>query len=112
MAERNAEALFAHAATGRPIVFCEPSCLSAVCEDAPALLRGEARRKAEAISTERVNAISAGGSAIEDSARAYRRIAKPRSIRHSMRCGVGAGISLTSTSLWRVLRSILKPTIL
>ncbi len=34
---------------GRPLVFCEPSCLSAVREDAPALLRGEARRKAEVV---------------------------------------------------------------
>ena len=42
----NADALYADAAAGRPIVFCEPSCLSAVREDAPALLRGEARRKA------------------------------------------------------------------
>ena len=41
MAERNTEALYADAAAGRPIVFCEPSCLSAVREDAPALLRGE-----------------------------------------------------------------------
>jgi FAD/FMN-containing dehydrogenase/Fe-S oxidoreductase len=49
MAERNVEALYEDAAAGRPLVFCEPSCLSAVREDAPALLRGEARRKAEAI---------------------------------------------------------------
>ena len=42
-------ALYADAAAGRPIVFCEPSCLSAVREDAPALLRGEARRKAQVV---------------------------------------------------------------
>src|SRR5262245_9679048 len=49
MAARNADALYPAAEAGRPIVFCEPSCLSAVREDAPALLRGEARRKAEAV---------------------------------------------------------------
>jgi FAD/FMN-containing dehydrogenase/Fe-S oxidoreductase len=49
MAERNVHALYADADAGRPIVFCEPSCLSAVREDAPALLRGDARRKAEVI---------------------------------------------------------------
>ena len=49
MAARNADALYADAAAGRPLVFCEPSCLSAVREDAPALLRGEARRKAEVV---------------------------------------------------------------
>jgi FAD/FMN-containing dehydrogenase/Fe-S oxidoreductase len=49
MAERNTAALHADAAAGRPIVFCEPSCLSAVREDAPALLRGESRRRAEQV---------------------------------------------------------------
>jgi FAD/FMN-containing dehydrogenase/Fe-S oxidoreductase len=49
MAERNTNALHADAAAGRPIVFCEPSCLSAVREDAPALLRGETRRRAEQV---------------------------------------------------------------
>jgi FAD/FMN-containing dehydrogenase/Fe-S oxidoreductase len=49
LAERNADALFPHAAAGRKIVFCEPSCLSAMREDAPSLLRGEARKKAEAV---------------------------------------------------------------
>jgi FAD/FMN-containing dehydrogenase/Fe-S oxidoreductase len=49
LAERNAEALYPHAAAGRPIVFCEPSCLSAVREDAPALVRGDARRRADAV---------------------------------------------------------------
>jgi Fe-S oxidoreductase len=49
MAERNTDTLYADAAAGRPIVFCEPSCLSAVREDAPALLRGDGRRKAEAV---------------------------------------------------------------
>ena len=49
MAARNTEALHADAAAGRPLVFCEPSCLSAVREDAPALLRGESRRRAEKV---------------------------------------------------------------
>ena len=49
LAAHNADALYPDAAAGRPIVFCEPSCLSAVREDAPALLRGESRRKADAV---------------------------------------------------------------
>ena len=49
MAALNADLLYVDAAAGRPLVFCEPSCLSAVREDAPALLRGESRRKAEAV---------------------------------------------------------------
>jgi Fe-S oxidoreductase len=51
MAARNAESLHADAAAGRPLVFCEPSCLSAVKEDAPALLRGESRKKAELVAS-------------------------------------------------------------
>jgi FAD/FMN-containing dehydrogenase/Fe-S oxidoreductase len=51
MAEHNTAALHADAKEGRPIVFCEPSCLSAVREDAPALLRGESRRRAERIAS-------------------------------------------------------------
>jgi FAD/FMN-containing dehydrogenase/Fe-S oxidoreductase len=51
LAERNTNALFADAAAGRAIVFCEPSCLSAVREDAPALLRGETRRRAETVAS-------------------------------------------------------------
>ena len=49
MAERNTDALHADAVAGRPIVFCEPSCLSAVREDSPSLLRGESRRRAEQV---------------------------------------------------------------
>jgi FAD/FMN-containing dehydrogenase/Fe-S oxidoreductase len=49
LAERNTDALFPYASAGRAIVFCEPSCLSAVREDAPALLRGETRRRAETV---------------------------------------------------------------
>jgi Fe-S oxidoreductase/FAD/FMN-containing dehydrogenase len=49
LATGNSDALFEHAAAGLPIVFLEPSCLSAVREDAPALLRGEAQRKARKV---------------------------------------------------------------
>jgi hypothetical protein len=31
---------------GKKFVFCEPSCLSAMREDVPALLRGEEQRRA------------------------------------------------------------------
>ncbi|MBI1896796.1 MAG: FAD-binding protein, partial [Acidobacteria bacterium] len=48
-AERNTEALYPAAQAGRKLVFCEPSCLSAVKEDAPALLRGEPQRQAQAV---------------------------------------------------------------
>ena len=51
MAARNTDALHADAVAGRPLVFCEPSCLSAVREDAPALLRGESRRRAEEVAS-------------------------------------------------------------
>jgi Fe-S oxidoreductase len=49
LAKANADRLYDDAAAGRPLVFCEPSCLSAVREDAPALLRGDARRKAQIV---------------------------------------------------------------
>jgi len=49
LAAANADALHAAAASGDRIVFLEPSCLSAIREDAPALLRGEARRKAQVV---------------------------------------------------------------
>jgi FAD/FMN-containing dehydrogenase/Fe-S oxidoreductase len=49
LAKANADRLYDDAAAGRPLVFCEPSCLSAVREDAPSLLRGEARRKARVV---------------------------------------------------------------
>jgi FAD/FMN-containing dehydrogenase/Fe-S oxidoreductase len=54
MAARNTDLLRADAEAGRPLIFCEPSCLSAVREDAPALLRGEARRNAEAVAKQSV----------------------------------------------------------
>lgn len=46
LAEKNVERL--RGAPG-PLVFCEPSCLSAVREDAPALLRGELQKEARAL---------------------------------------------------------------
>jgi FAD/FMN-containing dehydrogenase/Fe-S oxidoreductase len=46
LAAANVAALYDAANAGRPILFLEPSCLSAVREDAPDLLRGEARRRA------------------------------------------------------------------
>ena len=48
-AERNVEALHDVAARGERILFLEPSCLSAVREDAPSLLRGDAQRKARVV---------------------------------------------------------------
>jgi FAD/FMN-containing dehydrogenase/Fe-S oxidoreductase len=49
LAEANADALHEVAERGERIVFLEPSCLSAVREDAPALLRGDAQRKARRV---------------------------------------------------------------
>jgi Fe-S oxidoreductase len=51
-ARDNATRLFAIADAGRPIVFLEPSCLSAVREDAPDLLRGEDRRRARVVASQ------------------------------------------------------------
>jgi Fe-S oxidoreductase len=48
-AQVNADALYEIASRGERIVFLEPSCLSAVREDAPALLRGDAQRKAQVV---------------------------------------------------------------
>jgi FAD/FMN-containing dehydrogenase/Fe-S oxidoreductase len=48
-AQSNVDALYAVASRGERIVFLEPSCLSAVREDAPSLLRGEAQRKAQVV---------------------------------------------------------------
>jgi Fe-S oxidoreductase len=49
LAHTNADALHDAAARGERIVFLEPSCLSAVREDAPALLRGDAQRRARVV---------------------------------------------------------------
>ncbi len=48
-AAANVQALFDAANAGRAIVFVEPSCLSAVREDAPDLLRGELQRRARVV---------------------------------------------------------------
>jgi FAD/FMN-containing dehydrogenase/Fe-S oxidoreductase len=48
-AEKVVEGFYPIAARGEPIVFCEPSCLSAVKEDAPSLLRGELQKRAETV---------------------------------------------------------------
>jgi Fe-S oxidoreductase len=48
-AMRNVDRLFPLAERGQPIVFLEPSCLSAVREDAPALLRGDEQRRARQV---------------------------------------------------------------
>jgi FAD/FMN-containing dehydrogenase/Fe-S oxidoreductase len=48
-AAHNADVLYGPASEGRPLVFFEPSCLSAVREDGPALLSGEMRRKARIV---------------------------------------------------------------
>src|SRR5262249_12297941 len=45
-AERNTAILFPLASQGKQLIFFEPSCLSAVREDVPALLRGDARKQA------------------------------------------------------------------
>jgi len=49
VAQANADLLYETASNGGRIVFLEPSCLSAMREDAPALLRGEAQRKARVV---------------------------------------------------------------
>jgi Fe-S oxidoreductase len=49
LAAANAATLFDAASRGEQIVFLEPSCLSAVREDAPSLLRGDLQRKAEVV---------------------------------------------------------------
>ncbi|MFM8534202.1 MAG: (Fe-S)-binding protein, partial [Acidimicrobiia bacterium] len=53
-AEANVNALFDAAERGQAIVFVEPSCLSAVREDAPDLLRGEQQRRARVIARQSV----------------------------------------------------------
>jgi Fe-S oxidoreductase len=45
-AEASTDALYPLAERGVPIVFFEPSCLSAIREDVPALLRGEMQQRA------------------------------------------------------------------
>ncbi|HEY2151052.1 MAG TPA: FAD-linked oxidase C-terminal domain-containing protein [Vicinamibacterales bacterium] len=49
VAAQNTDVLYGAASAGRAILFLEPSCLSAVREDGPALLRGEQARKARVV---------------------------------------------------------------
>jgi Fe-S oxidoreductase len=49
LAARNTVALFPLAERGHRILFFEPSCLSAVREDAPSLLRGDEQRRARRV---------------------------------------------------------------
>jgi Fe-S oxidoreductase len=48
-ARQNTDVLYGVASSGKKLVFCEPSCLSAMREDAPALLRGDAQRRASVV---------------------------------------------------------------
>jgi FAD/FMN-containing dehydrogenase/Fe-S oxidoreductase len=49
-AQHNVERLYPWvAATGNPIIACEPSCILTIKDDYPALLQGEWRRKAEVV---------------------------------------------------------------
>jgi len=48
-AEKVVKGLLPIAARGEKIVFCEPSCLSAVIDDAPSLLRGDLQRQAKEV---------------------------------------------------------------
>ncbi len=48
-ARLNTAVLYDAAASGRKLVFCEPSCLSAMKEDAPSLLRDDEQRRAKVI---------------------------------------------------------------
>jgi FAD/FMN-containing dehydrogenase/Fe-S oxidoreductase len=53
-AAANVHALYDAASRGEAIVFVEPSCLSAVREDAPDLLRGELQRRARVVARQAV----------------------------------------------------------
>jgi Fe-S oxidoreductase len=54
LAAANVHALYAAAERGQTLVFVEPSCLSAVREDAPDLLRGELQRRARVVARQSV----------------------------------------------------------
>jgi FAD/FMN-containing dehydrogenase/Fe-S oxidoreductase len=70
LAAANVDALYDAAARGHAIVFVEPSCLSAVREDAPDLLRGELQQRARVVAgravlfEEFLEAECAGGRAV------------------------------------------------
>jgi FAD/FMN-containing dehydrogenase/Fe-S oxidoreductase len=48
-AEASTELFYPGASRGEKILFCEPSCLSAMREDVPSLLRGEAQKRAAVV---------------------------------------------------------------
>jgi FAD/FMN-containing dehydrogenase/Fe-S oxidoreductase len=50
-AERTTQSLLPFVEDGLPIVFCEPSCYSAVVSDIPLLLRGNAQQQAQQVAT-------------------------------------------------------------
>lgn len=54
LAAANVHTLYDTAARGQAIVFLEPSCLSAIREDAPDLLRGELKRRARVVASRAV----------------------------------------------------------
>ncbi len=54
LAAANVHALYEAAENGQALVFVEPSCLSAVREDAPDLLRGELQRRARVVARQSV----------------------------------------------------------
>jgi FAD/FMN-containing dehydrogenase/Fe-S oxidoreductase len=66
-ARHNVEFLYRWAATGRPIIACEPSCILTIKDDYPALLKGELRRKAEVVAAacqtfeEFIESLASGG---------------------------------------------------
>ncbi len=49
LAEQNTRKLFPAASRGQKLIFCEPSCLSAIKEDVPGLLRGDLRKQADVV---------------------------------------------------------------
>jgi FAD/FMN-containing dehydrogenase/Fe-S oxidoreductase len=50
-ARHNADRLYPWAAEGGRVIACEPSCVLTIQDDYPALLRGDARRRAETVAT-------------------------------------------------------------
>ena len=50
----NTDLLYEAASAGRKLVFCEPSCLSAIKEDAPSLLRGADQERAQIVANSAV----------------------------------------------------------
>jgi FAD/FMN-containing dehydrogenase/Fe-S oxidoreductase len=52
LAQTNTDALAPLADTDHPLIFFEPSCLSAIREDVPSLLRGDAQRRAARVASQ------------------------------------------------------------